>query len=340
MRKTILLFVLVNISVAFAGDDYVYEAGHESLTKWILPETVPYPDNNKPNENRVSLGKKLFFDPRLSGDGNMSCASCHNPMLGWSDGFKTAKGHKSQILGRATPTIINTGYNSIQMWDGRKKTLEDQATGPLEAELEMHTNMEQLLSWLDSNDEYRTYFELAYPGEGVNATTLAKAIASFERTIVSRTSAFDMWVSGDSDALTEREIAGFKVFTDPNKGNCEVCHSAPNFTDNGFHNVGLAAMDENLDLGRYSIIPLSSLKGAFKTPTLRDISYSAPYFHDGSSSNLDQVIEHYVSGWEGIANVSRNMKAISLTQEETENLKYFLNALASPKQAFLLPELP
>lgn len=149
-----------------------------------------------------------------------------------------------------------------------------------------------------------------------------------------------MWVSGDSDALTEREIAGFKVFTDPNKGNCEVCHSAPNFTDNGFHNVGLAAMDENLDLGRYSIIPLSSLKGAFKTPTLRDISYSAPYFHDGSSSNLDQVIEHYVSGWEGVANVSRNMKVISLTQEETENLKYFLNALASPKQAFLLPELP
>jgi len=341
MRKIIFILVLFNISVAYALDDYVFESGHGSLSKWTLPEEVPFPENNRPTQARVDLGKALFFDPRLSGDGNMSCASCHNPMLGWSDGLKTAKGHKSQILGRATPTIINTAYNSIQMWDGRKASLEDQATGPLEAEVEMHMDIESLISWLNNNEIYRKKFNLAYPGEGVSATTLSKAIASYERTIISRNSPFDNWVEGNKSALTESEIAGFKLFVDPEKGNCEVCHSAPNFTDNGFHNVGLElVLDGDSDFGRYKIISLSSLKGAFKTPTLRDISYSAPYFHDGSSHTLEQVVKHYVDGWKGAENLSLNIKEISLTESEIVDLTAFLNALSSPKEALVLPELP
>ena len=341
MRKIILLVLLFQSSFILAQSDYIFESGHETLKKWMLPIEAPYPQNNKPSPQRISLGKKLFFDPRLSGDGNMSCATCHNPMLGWSDGLKTAKGFKSQILGRASPTIINTAFNSIQMWDGRKKSLEDQATGPLEADVEMHTDMKLLISWLKENNTYRMDFENSYPGEGINPSTLAKAIASYERTIISRNSPFDKWVSGDENALTNEEVAGFKVFVDSNKGNCEVCHRAPNFTDNGFHNIGLKkSFSEDSDFGRFGIIAISSLKGAFKTPTLRDISYSAPYFHNGAAESLEQTIEHYIDGWKGAENTSRNIKEISLSNTDISNLTAFLKALSSPKEPLILPELP
>jgi len=341
MAKVIVFFVLFNITILNAQDSYTFEAGHESLQEWLLPKQVPFPPNNKPNQDRVELGKKLFFDPRLSGDGNMSCASCHNPMLGWSDGLKTAKGHKSQILRRATPSIINAGYNTIQMWDGRNASLEEQATGPLVAEMEMHANMDHLISWLSLNNTYRNDFDRSYPGEGVSVKTLAKAIASYERTIVSRNSPFDAWVAGDESALTAKEVSGFKIFVDPKKGNCEVCHSAPNFTDNGFHNIGLKPLlRKDIDLGRYDFIPLESLKRAFKTPTLRDVAYSAPYFHDGSAESLQQSIEHYIDGLEGAQNLSLNMKSITLTDSEVIDLTAFLKSLSSPKKMMKFPILP
>lgn len=317
----------------------VFKAGHASLKEWRLPKAPPYPKGNRPTKARIKLGKMLFFDPRLSGDGNMSCATCHNPVMGWSDGLPTAKGFKSKVLGRASPTIINTGYNRIQMWDGRKKSLEDQAMGPMEATVEMNMDTARLFMWLTKNDTYRRAFKRAYPGKPIDADTVSKAIASFERIVVSRNSRFDRWIRGNKKAMTRQEIRGFKLFT--GRAGCADCHSAPNFTDDGFHNIGLASFGEtNPDMGRYAQRPVNLMKGAFKTPTLRDITRTGPYFHDGSAKTLEEVIEHYNKGGVVKTNLSPSMKKLELCGSEKEQLLAFMKALTSPYVHISLPKLP
>lgn len=329
------LLILLIISACAIND-----IDSNPLHVWLLPDQVPEPEDNPITLEKIELGKMLFFDPRLSGDGNMSCASCHSPVFGWSDGLATAKGFQSMVLGRASPTVVNTAYNSIQMWDGRKKSLEDQAMGPMQSHEEMNMNIPKLMAFLN-NSEYKNYFERAFPGEEVGELTLAKALATFERTIVSRDSPFDKWIRGDEKAMTAQQIRGFELFVDPDKGNCAVCHSAPNFTDDGFHNIGLASFGaENPDLGRYAEKPIRLMKGAFKTPTLRDINLTAPYFHDGSASTLKEVIEHYAQGGVVKSNLSPNMKALALTDSEKQDIEAFLNALTTPPQPFTLPILP
>ena len=338
--KRLVLVVLLAVSSHALANDYVYKAGHPSLQEWLLPKDVPTPKDNPLTPAKVELGKMLFFDPRLSGDGNMSCASCHSPLFGWSDGQKTARGHKSMVLGRASPVVVNTGYNDIQMWDGREKTLEDQSIGPMRNTAEMNMDIPKLIDFL-SESEYKEHFEEAFPGEPIGVEQIAKALASFERTIVSRDSPFDNWVRGDENALTAQQIRGFALFVDPNKGNCAVCHSAPNFTDNGFHNLGLASFgEENPDLGRYTQRPLRLMKGAFKTPTIRDITLSAPYFHDGSAETLMEVVEHYAIGGVVKENRSPNMKTLNLSQQEKEDIVAFMESLTTPPKAFVLPILP
>lgn len=318
----------------------VFKAGDNSLQKWILNDP-PVPKDNALTDKRIALGKQLFFDPRLSGDGNMSCGTCHNPLFGWSDGLPTAKGFKSQVLSRATPTIINTAYNTLQMWDGRKKSLEDQALGPMLSAVEMNIDLAEAVDFLKQSKGYKKAFADAYPGEGINDAVLAKAIASFERTVLSRNSRFDQWVAGEPKALSKLEILGFKVFVDPEKGNCEVCHSAPNFTDNGFHNIGLQSYNTELpDMGRYAIKPIGILKGAFKTPTLRDVEFTAPYFHDGSAATLEDVVAHYVEGGASNKDLDPNMKKLKLTKKEKKALVAFMKALSSPRETFELPQIP
>ena len=308
---------------------------------WLLPPAPPHPADNAPSEARVALGKMLFFDPRLSRDGNMACATCHNPLLGWSDGLPTAKGFKSQVLGRASPTVVNSGYNKIQMWDGRKATLEDQAIGPMVADVEMNADLGAIFRWLNSSEGYRAAFNRAYPGEAIDEKTFSKAIASFERTVISNDSAFDRWLKGDARAMSAQQVRGFRLFADENKGNCATCHSAPNFTDNGFHNIGLRSYGvAQPDMGRYLIRPVAAAKGAFKTPTLRDIELTAPYFHDGSANTLMDVVEHYARGGEVKTDLSPNMKKLQLTQQEKEDLVAFMRALTSPRKPVVLPILP
>lgn len=320
--------------------DMVFKAGHPSLQNWILPE-VPMPKDNISTQASIFLGKALFFDNRLSGDGNMSCATCHSPILGWSDGLPTAKGNKSKVLGRASPVITNTAFNSLQMWDGRKKTLEDQAMGPMMSNDEMAMNLPVLMAFMKNNKDYAGMFAKAYPGQGINETTMAKALASFERTIVSNNSPFDKWIKGDKNAMSTQQIRGFKLFSNPDKGNCEVCHSAPNFTDDGFNNIGLASFgNDKADMGRYAQRPLGLMKGAFKTPTLRDITLSAPYFHDGSSNTLVEVVEHYRKGGIVKGNLSPNLKALTLSQGEMSDIVAFMEALTTPPEPFTLPIIP
>ncbi len=323
-----------------ATADIVYKAGDPSLKPFILGE-VPYPKGNKPTPARIKLGKKLFFDPRLSGDGNMSCATCHNPMLGWSDGLPTAKGHKSKVLGRASPVVTNAAYNPVQMWDGREPSIDSQATGPMKNPNEMHTDIPAMLAFINATPEYKKAFANAYPGEELTLDLVGKAIASFERTVISNDSPFDRWVKGDAKAMTKQQIRGFKLFMTPEKGNCALCHSGPNFTDSSFHNLGLASFGKkNPDLGRYKQRPLGIMKGAFKTPTIRDITLSAPYFHDGSAKTLMEVVDHYVKGGVVKTNLSPLMIKAKLNNQEQKDLVAFMEALTTEPKPFDLPILP
>jgi cytochrome c peroxidase len=170
---------------------------------------------------------------------------------------------------------------------------------------------------------------------------VAKAIASFERTVVSRNSPFDRWVAGDAKALNKDQVAGFAIFIDPKRGNCMACHSGANFTDNGFHNLGLASHGApEPDMGRYSQRPLEALKGAFKTPTVREVASTAPYFHDGSAATLADVVEHYVKGGVVKSHLSKDVRPLNLSSTESMQLVSFMEALTSPAKPFVLPVLP
>jgi cytochrome c peroxidase len=322
---------------AMAGED----AARKADRVWLLPKQPPSPADNRPTPARVALGKMLFFDPRLSAAGNLSCAGCHSPVFGWSDGLPTAKGVKSKVLGRASPTIVNSGYNSIQMWDGRKSSLEDQAMGPMESMDEMAMDLKALFAWLERSPGYKAAFDKAYPGEAIDHKTVSKALASFERTVVSNNSPFDRWLRGDPKAMTSQQVRGFRVFADRDKANCAACHHPPNFTDNGFHNVGLASYDQpSPDMGRFAIKPVAAMKGAFKTPTLRDVALTAPYFHDGSAKTLIDVVEFYDRGGVSSKDRSPTMRPLNLSRADKEALVAFLQALTTPAKPFLLPVLP
>jgi cytochrome c peroxidase len=306
---------------------------------WLLGEPGA-PEDNKPNTARIVLGRALFFDPRLSGNGTVSCATCHNPALGWSDGLATGVGINGTVLGRATPTIVNTAYNTQFMWDGRKKSLEDQALGPMKTPEEMRTDFGAAIDLLKRLPDYQAMFKSAYPGEEIAEETIAKAIASFERTVVSKDSRFDRWVAGDRSAITSSEWRGYQVFMDSAKGNCAVCHRPPNFTDNGYHNIGIAHAPGKEDLGRYKIRPAAILKGAFKTPTLRDIELTAPYFHNGTAATLVDVVDHYVRSGDDQSNLSPDMRKLSLSDSEKSDLVAFLRSLTGTKKAANVPVLP
>lgn len=306
-------------------------------TAFLRPAEPPAPEDNRPTAARVALGKALFFDPRLSGSNWISCATCHNPSLGWSDGLPTGIGHGMKTLGRATPTIINTAFNPLQMWDGRKATLEDQALGPITADVEMAQEVAALVKKLDAIAGYRAMFAQAYPGEPISGATIGKAIASFERTVLSTESPFDRWVKGEESALDEPAKRGFEVFR--GKGNCEACHSGFNFTDNGFHNIGVREKGAP-DLGRFNERKVPLMRGAFKTPTLRDVSLTAPYMHNGAYRTLEEVIEMYARGGDVTDNLSPKMKALDLSPRDKADLAAFLRSLTGAPMQVTLPQLP
>jgi cytochrome c peroxidase len=305
---------------------------------WLRPVEVPHPADNAPTAERVALGKQLFFDPRLSGSGFLSCASCHNPAMGWSDGLPTGFGHDFKRLGRATPTILNTVYQPLLMWDGRKPNLEQQALGPIEAAGEMNMPLDQLESRLQGISGYKPLFERAYPGEGITRLSVGKAIASFERTVVSTEAPFDRWRKGDTQAMNASAQRGFQVFQD--KGNCAKCHQGFNFTDNGFHNIGVKSLSEVEDEGRFAHRKIKILKGAFKTPTLRDVALTGPYMHNGMYQTLEEVVDHYDRGGDVKTNLSTNILPLNLTPQDKADLVAFMKSLTGAPMVLALPQLP
>ena len=299
---------------------------------------VPVPKDNPQSSEKVELGKMLFFDKRLSGDHSMSCASCHAPDKGYADGKKRAIGFGGQELGRHSPTVLNAAYNTAQFWDGRAATLEDQAKGPIEAAGEMNLDRKELIKRLNGIPEYKKRFNDVF-GKDPTFDNVAKAIAAFERTVVTTDSRFDLYMRGDKQALTLPEKRGLSLFV--SKASCSQCHNGVNFTDNGFYTIGVTQEGPlSEDLGRYSLTQKEEDREAFKTPTLRNIALTAPYMHNGALETLEEVVEFYNQGGGTSSNQSDKVIPLELTGQEKEDLIAFLMSLTGGLPKISTPKIP
>ncbi len=284
---------------------------------------LPIPADNALSEAKIELGKQLYFDPRLSADNTISCASCHDPQKGWSNGESVATGIGGQKGGRNAPTIVNAAYQRFQFWDGRAEHLEGQALGPIQNPIEMNMKLDDLVAKLSGIEGYRQQFEQVFGGE-ITPDRIAKAIASFERTVLSGDAPYDRFVAGDEDALSEAAQRGRQVFF--NKANCSACHAGPNFSDGAFHNVGVGmdAPEEAQDIGRHAVTNLLGDRGAFRTPTLREIDRTAPYMHDGSLKTLEEVVDYYARGGHPNPQLDEEIYPLKLSDEQKQDLVAFL----------------
>jgi cytochrome c peroxidase len=324
------LFLGLSMMLATAAQAQV---SNELKATYRRPTTIPFPPNNPPNEFKVQLGQSLFFDPRVSGAGNVSCATCHSPALGWSDGL--ALGIGAAKLGRRSPSILDLAWGTPLMWDGRFATLEEQALGPMMAPPEMNQNMPTLLARLGAIPGYKRMFDLAFPDEGMSQKTIAEAIATYERTIVSATAPFDRWVEGDESAIGDGAKRGFALFN--GKAHCSACHAGWRFTDDSFHDIGL----KSDDLGRGKIKPdLPLMQHAFKTPGLRNIAQRGPYMHDGSITTLAAVVREYNDGFIVRPSLSPEIKRLNLTDTEINEVVAFMLTLTSRDKPVTIPTLP
>jgi cytochrome c peroxidase len=292
------------------------------------------PVDNPPTEDTIALGKRLFFDKRLSSDGNISCATCHNPRFGFADPRPVSRGVDGKRGTRNSPTVLNAAYLPAHFWDGRAVTLEEQALGPIANPVEMDQTTDQLLAALRSDATYVAEFDKAFGPGGVTIERLQKAVASFERTLLSGNSPFDKYqFGGDKDAMSASAIRGLAIFKDKKRGNCAVCHTIEEshalFTDGKFHNlgVGMDQKGELRDLGRYDQTKADADRGAFKTPTLRNIAQTAPYMHDGSQKTLREVVDFYVGGGNSNPHLDKEMRELKLSEQERADLVAFLESL-------------
>lgn len=305
------------------------------LSAYRRPDVIPFKGVTKYSPQLATLGKMLYFDPRLSGAKNMNCASCHNPSFGFETPVKTAIGAANVPLGRQAPTVLNAAWVTPMFWDGRAPDLEAQAKGPMTSPKEMNGDMHVIVEDLKAVTDYKRWFEEVFPGKGITEDTVLTAIATYERTVVSGWSPFDRWVGGDERAVSDSAKRGFDLFT--GKARCASCHSGWNFTDNQFHDIGLP--DADIGRGKYEPDNIKAQQ-AFKTPGLRNSAYRAPYMHDGSIPDLDGVILHYEAGITERPSLSEKLVPLVLTDAERTDLVAFLHTLTADKQETPLPILP
>jgi cytochrome c peroxidase len=232
--------------------------------KYRRPVDIPFPATNPYTPEKAALGKSLYFDPRLSGNQNMNCASCHNPSFGWQVPLKGAIGSQNTMLGRNAPTVLNQAWSGPHFfWDGRAPSLEEQAKGPIQAEVKMNLPLKDAVTRLQNIPEYKRWFDAVFPKDGITGETIVAAIATFERTVVSGYAPFDAWVDGDERAISESAKRGFESFN--GKANCSICHVGWNFTDGKFHDIGLATTD----IGRAKLEP-DNPKAKYAEPERRN----------------------------------------------------------------------
>jgi cytochrome c peroxidase len=288
-------------------------------------DAPPVSRDNPLTDAGVQLGRKLFFDPILSADKSVACASCHRPERGFTSGEAQPRGINGKRTRRKAPTIFNRAYGTSFFWDGRESTLETQALRPIEDPAEMGAKVPDVVERLRAHKEYRALFAAAFP-DGATAVNLGKALAAFERVLLRGDSPIDRFRrKGNHAALTPAQRHGLWLYE--SKGRCWRCHTGANFTDEQFHNTGVSWGKQPLDLGRFDISRREADRGKFKTPTLRAVVLTAPYMHDGSLATLEDVVEFYNRG--GGANPYRDplLEPLGLSPEESRDLVAFLRAL-------------
>jgi len=307
--------------------EYITTTPYHIITPYGFPDMI-IPEDNPMTVEGIELGRKLFNDPILSGDGTQSCISCHIQSANFSDTNQFSTGINGMHGNRNASTIINSGWNNSNFWDGRAITLEEQAFSPVVDPIEMNDTWSNVENKLNSNSEYIQLFKQAYNIDYIDSTHVVMAIAQFERTLISNNSKFDKYSRGE-EVFTKSELNGFAIFNSE-KGDCFHCHGTSLFTDNLFHNNGLD-VEPFLDLGLGKITENTNDNGKFKTPTLRNIEVSAPYMHDGRFATLEKVIEHYDSGGHFSSTVDPLMKklgvGLNLTNQEKSDLIAFLKTL-------------
>lgn len=295
---------------------------------------IPFPRDNPPTAETIALGRRLYYDPALSVDNTVSCATCHGPEQGFSDGKPVSNGVQNKTGTRNSPTVLNSAYFEVQFWDGRAPSLEKQAEGPVQNPVEMAHTLKGVEDKLNADPSYRDQFAAAFGSGPITYEMVEKAIATFERTVVAGNSPFDRWKYGhDESAVNDSVKRGFIVFTAKNKGNCAACHLVGKdysiFTDNKFHNIGVGVdLGKITDYGRYAVTKNEADRGAFKTACLRNIALTAPYMHDGSLKTLKDVIDYYIGGGNSNAHLDKNMRVLDfLTGPERADLQAFLESL-------------
>lgn len=357
-KNSFILFLIILISIALMMQVYASDKKKKQLEP--LPQ-VPVPEDNPMSEEKIELGKKLFFDRRLSGDGTTSCASCHDPEKAFTDASEISLSYPTTRNFRNAPTLMNVAFAKSLFWDGRAKTLEQQAEFPVMSPFEMNQNLDFVEEEIRIVPEYREAFKKIF-GQDVNIKLIAKAIAAFERTLVSKNVPLDKYLKGDKNALSEEAKKGLEIFT--GKGKCIECHYGAYLSDHEFHalmvpeNPKYANEDKFIvtrryiakinkypdytsvkeDLGRYFKTKKKRDYKAFKTPTLREIAKTAPYMHNGIFKSLEEVIDFFnKGGGEG----NRVLKPLNLTEDEKKALKTFLTeALSGEELKIKPPDVP
>jgi cytochrome c peroxidase len=306
------------------------------LANGPLP-AVPVPPDNPQTDAKIRLGAQLYFDTRLSADNTISCATCHAPATDWANHNPTDTGIRGQKGGRNSGTILDAAYMKYQFWDGRAGSLEEQALGPIHNPIEMGETLENVVRKLNAIPGYKAQFNEVF---GTDATTdgIAKAIASFERTVISGPSPYDRWLAGEEDAMSAPAVRGMKIFN--GKGHCTPCHSGPAFSDQSFHNLGVGMDKPNPDLGREAHTKKQKDRGKFKTPGLRNVALTYPYLHDGSEKTLLGVIDLYDRGGVPNPHLDPLVLPLHLTVQEKQDLVAFLEALTGPPPDIRPPKLP
>jgi cytochrome c peroxidase len=314
----------ISTAAALAGAALLVFAEGPRVPLGLIP--VQWPEDNPYSVEKVELGRLLYFDKRLSADNSVSCGTCHSPEFAFTDGAAVSTGMKGQKGGRSAPTVINRAYSLAQFWDGRAMTLEEQALGPMANPIEMGNTHEVIIERLRKVQGYRGLFKKAFGTEEFTIDHVAKAITTFERTILSGNAPYDRWKAGDKKAMTPQQVRGMDVYF--NKAKCDQCHEGVNFTTNMYANVGVGADKPDPDVGRFAVTKNPLDWGAFKTPTLREIANTAPYMHDGSLKTLEEVVDFYNEGGVPNKNLDPKIKKLNLADQDKKDLVTFLHALS------------
>ena len=300
---------------------------------------LPVPDDNPMTAEKIELGKLLYFDPRLSKDNTIACFTCHDPTKGWAEHTPTSTGIDGQVGGRNAPTVTNAAYATSQFWDGRMETLEQQALGPIENPIEMGHKLPDLVKELNEIAGYKERFQKVFQTD-VTADGIAKAIAAFERTVLSGNSPYDKFTAGDAAALTDVQKRGMELFE---SAGCSTCHATPLFSNYKFYNAGVGMDNETPDEGRKDFTQNDGDLGKFRVVALRDVAETAPYFHDGSVETLEDAVALMAAGGLDNPNLSGMLKAVAeenLTADDQTAIVEFLKALTGETPMIEPPELP